>query len=455
MKTELYNYDIYPKVMLAGKSTEITIKPMGFHAGFTAGQRYTLTISAAEQGASYHYPDWASLITLELTPESDGCLRFTYDFPTEQRYIVTLTAGKSERETRIQLDLYALAADMAGRIPLRGDLHMHTCRSDGREAPEVVCANYRGHGYDFLAVTDHRRYYPSLEVMNFFRKAHTSYCLVPGEEVHLPLTDVHIVNFGGLYSVNALWEGNTNQAERGDDPAFRSLKGECPPVLSMEEYTAQIEAMAKDVSLPTESLRKGYAVCLWAYDRIREAQGLAIFAHPYWRQAHGYQIPEVLLDLMLKEHRFDAFEVLGGENYFEHNGFQAIRYYEEKAKGNVFPIVGSTDSHGSTEHNRNARICSTIVFAPTNEREALISAIKEGFSVAVDTISSEYRLVGDLRLVKYASFLMEHYYPLHDRLCAAEGMYLYQYAAGDESALEKLRAIGDDIPAMWRKYFAV
>ena len=43
---------------------------------------------------------------------------------------------------------------------------------------------------------------------------------------------------------------------------------------------------------------------------------------------------------------------------------------------------------------RNGDICSTIVFAHANERTDIIQSIKDKYSVAVDTISKEYRLVG-------------------------------------------------------------
>ena len=92
---------------------------------------------------------------------------------------------------------------MAGRLPFRGDLHMHTCRSDGKEGPATVAANYRAKGYDFTVISDHHRYYPSLEAI----EAYGDLCdlaIIPGEEVHLPFNDVHYVNFGGTFSINAL-----------------------------------------------------------------------------------------------------------------------------------------------------------------------------------------------------------------------------------------------------------
>ena len=41
---------------------------------------------------------------------------------------------------------------------LKGGLHCHTTRSDGRLSPEETMQLHKENGYDFLAITDHRRY---------------------------------------------------------------------------------------------------------------------------------------------------------------------------------------------------------------------------------------------------------------------------------------------------------
>lgn len=41
---------------------------------------------------------------------------------------------------------------------LKGNLHMHTTRSDGKLTPEEAMRYYKQHGYDFIAITDHRVY---------------------------------------------------------------------------------------------------------------------------------------------------------------------------------------------------------------------------------------------------------------------------------------------------------
>ena len=41
---------------------------------------------------------------------------------------------------------------------LKGGLHTHTTRSDGKLTPEEVIKLFKKAGYDFLALTDHRKY---------------------------------------------------------------------------------------------------------------------------------------------------------------------------------------------------------------------------------------------------------------------------------------------------------
>ena len=451
MKIELYDYDVYPKVLLADRESTVTIKPLGSHVAFSRDKEYTLFIYRAIDSNPEQFPERCGRRELTVTPDESGSLVFTAVFAGESEHYLHLFLD-DERRRRVILNLYSLAPDMAGRVPLRGDLHMHSCRSDGREAPEIVAANYRGHGYDFLALTDHYRYYPSLEVMEYYRDL-TDFHLVPGEEVHLPLNPAHFVNFGGKFSVNALVTPSKNEEKAGDDLAWRSLDGEAPETMTTEAYLETVRERATSVSLANESERLAYAAMQWIYEQIKAAGGLAIFPHPYWITRGGMSLPDEYTRFVLENHPFDAFEVLGGENYFQHNGYQTSIYYEMRAKGIDLPIVGSTDSHGSTEHNKNATLASTVVFAKANTREELISAIKEKYSVAVDTISAEYRLVGDFRLVRYGSFLLENYFPLHDLACKAEGYYMKRYAVGDPAAKAVLAAMRGQIPTMQKKYF--
>ena len=455
----LLNYDVYPKVFACGKETEFHIKPTGGRPQFEPGKEYRLIICAMDQGTPHQYPRLSSFKPFDVTANAEGGFDFSHTFETEQGYFLRIEDKDGKRIN--QFPVYAVEGDLVGRYPFIGDLHLHTYRSDGSQSPAVVAANYRRNGYDFMAITDHRRYYPSLEAMEAYRDVDIEVTLVPGEEVHLPMVGdmqngVHIVNFGGEYSINALTD-DEHRAEKGDDPRYRSLNGECPKAMSKEEYEALMRSLVAEADVP-ENIDPFPAVCCkWIFDEIKKANGLGIFAHPNWI-ANVFHVPEAFYEYLMETQPFDAYEVLGGENYFEQNGLQTVKYYEDRAKGRRYPIVGSTDSHSSHESNRNSLICSTIVFSPENERRALIGAIKDMFSVAVDTISTEFRVVGENRLVRYACFLLKYYFPIHDDLCIEEGRLMKQYVVGTDpekaEAKALLSAIHGRMARLRAKYFA-
>lgn len=450
MKIELLNYDIYPKVFPVGKEMGFTIKPLGAHVQFKE-ETYHIRIMPMSHGAFYNYRERKNVFDFYTMPNKNGELCVNFEFPEEGEYSVRLFG--SDKKLIVKLALYAVESDLYGKYAYFGDMHMHTCFSDGMEAPDIVAANYRGYGYDFMAITDHRRYYPSLMLIEEFKDIPLDMKIYPGEEVQLPDTDVHIVNFGGSFSVNALYEKSPQNAD-GTDLSRRAMPGteNVPNILTEEEYHAACLAAAEKYDIPEDVEKRDFGSCVWTFERIREAGGLGIFCHPYWI-SDVYQVPENFTEYMLTVHPFDAFEVLGGESYYRQNGFQTALYYEMRARGIDFPVVGTTDTHGSMEANAKRLVANTIVFAKENTRDAIVGAVKDGDSVAVDGTCTEKRYVGHFRLIKYACFLVENYFPLHDRLCAREGELMREYALGADYAAKELSRISRRVPNLRKKYF--
>ncbi len=458
----LENFDVFPKVFVAGKETQIHIRALGGRPLFQPDTDYRLVICALEQGSAELWPDNADFRARNVRSDADGNFTFSHTFDSEQQYFLRI-AQTDDGKVLAAFPVYCVAEDLCGRYPFRGDLHIHTTGSDGSQTPEVVCANYRRHGYDFMVVSDHNRYYPSLRAIEFYKDIPTELTIVPGEEVHLTKVygqrnPVHIVNFGGEFSVNALVEGTATE-EAGTDLSVRAIRREnVPDVMTIPQFEALMQKLADEADLPEGVAKIPYVMCKWIFDRIHDANGLGIYAHPNWITGYAYHVPEVFTDYIMQTKPFDAFEVLGGESYYEQNGFQTVRYYEEMAKGRRFPVVGSTDSHSSYPSNKGAFICSTIIFSPENERKALIAAVKDFYSVAVDTISREFRLVGENRLVRYGCFLLKEYFPLHDELCYEEGRLMKQTATGTpqekEEAIRLLGILHGRMQRHREKYFA-
>ena len=78
-----------------------------------------------------------------------------------------------------------------GKPFFKGNLHCHSTLSDGCATPEKVIATYREHGYDFLALTDHRRVSPPSHVDH-------GMLLLSGIELDYNLASevVHIIGVG-------------------------------------------------------------------------------------------------------------------------------------------------------------------------------------------------------------------------------------------------------------------
>lgn len=69
-------------------------------------------------------------------------------------------------------------AAFTGKMPLlKGALHCHTTRSDGKGTPEETLRLHKANGYDFVALTDHRNY----NFKNFAPE--TGLIVVPGMEM--------------------------------------------------------------------------------------------------------------------------------------------------------------------------------------------------------------------------------------------------------------------------------
>ncbi len=182
------------------------------------------------------------------------------------------------------------------------------------------------------------------------------------------------------------------------------------------------------------------------------------------------------MDAIFQRRRFDALEVIGG--FFRHqprsNNFQILRWCEESAKGNRFPVVGLSDSHGvdffplsntsaanneglSAVESRSADLMGwyyTIVFANENTVPALCTAIRAHNCVAVSQPSGERpEIFGDFRQARYASFLIREYFPILRHYCQEEGSLMLDYLAGDKDVAETIRILDQRVAAFRNECF--
>jgi len=427
MKPENRCFEVTPKLVPADRESTITIRPLYGHVRFEEGAECEVRQVPADREP---LPSEPSNAPTRVKAEN-GVLRFTRYFPDEQEHSLLVDRVSGEERKRVgDFRVYSLRDDLYRRRPYRGDMHMHSSYSDGRESPAYVAGACRRVGFDFMALTDHRQYAPSLEAQQAYWEAPIDLRICPGEEIHPPNSPVHIVNFGGSFSVN----------DRFAEPRYQ------------QEVEAIAEKLAK---LPPGVERSHYASAVWSFEQIRKGGGLAIFCHPDWFSGNRYDLPQPLAAYLLDQRPFDAYEIIGGYFRWESasNVRQVARYQELVSKRGPLPIVGVSDAHGC-EIGELFGWYYTVVFSPTTDLPDLISSIKGTYSVAVEAMpGNEVHVYGPFRLVGYTLFLMREVFPQHDDLCAQEGQLMLAYAAGRPGAAEQLRLCQGQVARLYAGFW--
>ncbi len=418
------NYVIYPAVVKVGERAKMNILATERAFLFFEDSEYTIDIIGVNTDVlEYRGDNVSNRVTISAIAKG-GYIAFDYKFDEEMEYVISL-----RKDGKIVQDfyIYALNADLYELTPLRGDLHSHSFRSDGLRDPAAHSGHYREQGYDFVALTDHNRYYPGGEVDEVFAGVNTGFARVYGEEVHCPGSVVHIVHVGGRESVAeryVLDKSGTYNAE-------------------IAEYESKVPS-----SVP-EKYRAKYARAQWACDAIHAVGGLAIFPHPYWRlSVKCYNVCDELSEILLKSGMFDAYELVGSMGFTGVN-LSISHWAQLRAEGLKISVVGSSDVH-KFEKSNDFPVHFTVCFAKGNDNDSIIEAIKKGLAVGVETADSGYNLqhraYGDHRLVMYAQFLLAHYFPNRMRIVEGEGIAMRRFAMGEapKELIELIAKQGQD-----------
>jgi hypothetical protein len=433
LKTELSYYEVCPKVLLAKDCGAITIRPLGHHAAFKPETPYTITVIPMNETTRN---DKAQAYPVYKANSADGSLSFSHQLGAEGQYALRIVPqiDTMPRGFPLEVRVYAVEEDLYRLRPYRGDLHAHTCYSDGKEAPAIVAANYRKAGFDFLAITDHERYEPSIEAIDAYRDIPIDIRLFPGEEVHPQGNHTHYIHIGGISSVNKLMQSD------------------------WARYHREVAELAAGLNIPESLNREEFASCQWVCREIHKAGGLAIMVHPHWIHDHAYHIREDMAAYMLKATCFDAFELIGGQTLQE-NIPQVALWRQLQAEGNTIPILGCSDSHG-TVNSPWFNTAKSIVFAEYAGRSAIMDAIRQNRSVAQEQYTfGPYgqeplpRMYGEYRYVMFALFLEEEYFPIHDELCYEEGRLMKDYICGAPNAAGLLTTLHGRCEALMKRYW--
>jgi len=403
------NYTIWPSVVPADQAVEMVIVPTARAFLMPEEALYEITvIDVSVDNNYYHGKDYHKKWTAYA---HDGVLRFSCTFAGEMQHTVILSR---DGKTIQNFEIYALREDLYRLRPFKGDLHVHSYRSDGLHDPAEFFGIYREQGYDFMALTDHNRFYPGGEIDETYAGISVGCCRIRGEEIHAPGSPLHIVHVGGKTSVAELY-----------------LK-------DYEGFLCDVENCLKEVpaEVPAQ-YHERYAKAKWVTDKIHEAGGIAVFPHPFWKPGCGmYNISEEFARILLNSGMFDVFEILGTlANKGTTANLTTAFWQDMRAEGLRIPVVGSSDCH--TVKDESFITNFTICFAEENTNHSLIEAVQNGMTIAVRGVplaehdQFEYHCYGSFRLVLYAQFLLENYFPRRQRICQCEGVFMRQYAVGE------------------------
>lgn len=450
MNPDLLKFKITPQIVEADKETTIEIRALDGNFLFYDDLTYKIHAYPLEESDvpldyEMSLPGYEKARKVyEVRPEN-GVIRFTYKFIGEQEWKIHIFCDEYDADHQnpmyqhypnnwtglidapkggIYLSVYSLLPDLYNRRALKCDFHVHSNISDGSESPALTAAGYRKGGYDVLALTDHHAYNSGKFANEVFDFA-TDFKILCGEEVHNGyLGHFHMVNLCSEKSVNEVYLNDPERIEK------------------------EVSELAKEVKVPEGLSEREYLHRVWLYREAKKSGGYVIFAHPHWYVYNHYHTETKMSRAIMENGLCDAFEIFGGCSPDE-NHLQCALYHTMLAEGLKLPMVGSTDCHSIFSKAFNSM--STIVFA---ENDDIIGAISDSYTAAALTLPGENpQVVGDYRFVKYAYFLLNNYFPVHNELCSASGNAIQEYVLGNKDLKPVVEALEARITAFEKSFF--
>lgn len=414
---------VFPRIVKSSTVQKIKITPkfnfvkLGGNYNVSIFPRYQFEYSSSKEGAYYD--------PIMINADSDY-LEFEYQFGKEQEYIIQVkpVADQGRVTQVIETSVYALDEDLYEKKVVKGDLHLHTTFSDGLESPEHRAMIARKEGFDFIAITDHNSFHGSDYLIEKMKKCPNNMVFLHGEEVHAKCCPVHILSLGASEAIAP----KVTKYNEEQNKLLNELK---------LKYSSLID---NDVNLDA------FVAAMDVFAKIREAGGLSVLCHIYWDAVDGTNhkrmgAPENLIDALVRECDFDAFEITSGApvqdlkaNYLQES------YYREYLPKN-FPVIGITDSHTTIDDMTIFGKNYTIAFVDEFNETGIINAIKNSFTVSVDGVGNNKICHGQLRLIKYATFLRERYFVEHDKAVRVEADLMERILLGELQLIDFLNVI--------------
>ena len=361
---------------------------------------------------------------------------FDVEFKKEGRYTIfaldkTFKDKKKRNRPIATLNMFAVADDLYALRPLKGDSHIHTTNSDGRDSPDAVALRCYEVGLDYQAISDHRRWDTSDTIKKKYEKYGTSMSFYHAEECHYAIS--HVQSFGATRCITSYIKENKAEVENRVKKHILTLPKDMPSKLKIEVARVEVECQI-----------------------INEFGGLSVLNHPYWMTARQcFNMTDESVDAICARKKFDAYEFINFGCKDISASLANAKYTELRMQGIDYPLIGATDAHKIKDQG----YAYTIVFSKSDKWEDVKQAILDKKSLAVcDTTygecapeSRERMIYGNRRLINYAHFLVREYFPKHDALVKEEGAILAEIFKKGESdeLMAKLKKVSAQTEALW------
>jgi len=387
------------------------------------------SIEVLSRGDYYHKDN------LDYTIKNNKIL-FAYSMPYIGEFIIKVNF--TYKESKI-VCLYCLDDEMMQLRPLKGDLHMHSIYSDGKTTPFAMAMASLGAGMDFMSVTDHDNYRGSLQAIEKVKANNIDLLVLAGEEVSVGgKKDMSIaLGNGHILSIHA---NKSIEDQRKDTEKYEAELQDIAQALKNEDIDKNID--------PTH-----YAKNIWVINKIKEAEGVSILAHPNWVYRDGkYHLHQAFYKEMLKSSHLDGVEVFGEEKVKEHNNMTHLTALQTPNKHKYLAPFANSDAHDS-DHEVGDRF--TIVFVKEKSASSIITAIKSGLTCAIfKRENSEHQFIGKDALAQYVYFLIKEYYPKHTSLKSRLAKLYFDQLINNEKFDRKIQIVKQRLGSHTNNFWA-
>ena len=435
-------FDLKPLVIPLGREVTVTIRATSDAEKKILAETPVFYLSDQgfwTDGEAHGAPPWSPEWQPMTVTRGDGSLSFPIKVKTEGWHNLRLGTpvpgkrGKFPPKTPA-LQLYSLADDLFAMRPWKGDIHQHSIRcGHAKLEPQVIPAYNRRVGFDFMALSEHRKQPPSIEAIKAAEPWKSGLVLFPAEEFHCRFDALHAVALGHRDSITAYPAKQPAEFKR------RVAEEKKRPIYRKYHLNAR------------ELEQAAIATVLFAVAREYGAVFIA-YSHPVGLIGQqGIEDPtQNYRSYMIDNADYDALEMNSDITPFNGKTKRADRMMlmtslwveANHRKGRIIPVVGVDDNHNqAAEWFGNAY---TVFFAPKCSLADFVDAVKNLRTLAVrHPDAPTYMCFGPSRLMKFEQFLGKYYWPEHDKLCRKQGELLLKRAAGDTSVqpeIEKLAA---------------